>query len=141
MTTKAPNRYLLDAGILPLLLAGDARLKPLVQEMSDGRAEALASEVNLAEFYYKTCESRGREVAEHVYRRIRIMKELRSLSPDQELTKRTGQLKCTYRGKVSLADCFAAATAEREEAKLVTTDSELEKMARKEGIKTLFLAI
>ncbi len=141
MTTKAPNKYLLDAGIFPLLLAGDVRLKPLGQELNDGRAEVLASEVNLAEFYYKTCETRGREVAEILYRRIRIMKELRSLSPDEELTKRAGQLKCTYRGKVSLADCFAVATAECEEARLVTTDSELEKMARKEGIKTLLLAI
>ena len=134
MNTKAPNRYLLDAGIFPLLLGGDARLKPLGQELNDGRAEVLASEVNLAEFYYKTCENRGREVAEHLYRRIRLMKELRSLSPDEELTKRAGQLKCKYRERVSLADCFAVATAEREEAKLVTTDSELEKMARKEGI-------
>jgi predicted nucleic acid-binding protein len=132
---KIQNRYLFDAGIFPLILAGDANVKKFVEEISSGKAELLACEVNLAEFYAKTCEKKGRETADIHYLRIRYQPKITVISPDEELTKKAGLLKCKYRKKVSLADCYAAAVAAINRATLVTTDNSLVEMADLEKIQ------
>jgi predicted nucleic acid-binding protein len=71
----------------------------------------MACEINLAEFYAKTCEKKGREVAETYYLRIRYQPKMTIITPNDEITIGDGRLKCKYRGKVSLADCYAAASA------------------------------
>jgi len=133
---KPRNRYLLDAGIFPLILAGDANVKRFVEEIAFGRAEPLACEVNLAEFYAKTCEKKGKEVADLYYLRIRYQPNMTIIAPNEELTKTAAWLKCKYRGKVSLADCYAAAAASINEAILITTDTDLNKVANSENIAT-----
>jgi len=138
---KPRNRYLLDAGIFPLILAGDANVKRFVEEIASGRAEPLACEVNLAEFYAKTCEKKGKEVADIYYLRMRYQPNLTVISPDEELTRNAAWLKCKHRGKVSLADCYAAAAASMEEAILITTDTNLNKVANYENIATKIVPI
>jgi len=132
---KIQNRYLFDAGIFPLILAGDANVRKFVDEISSGKAELLACEVNLAEFYAKTCERKGRETADIHYLRIRYQPKITVISLDEELTKKAGQLKCKYRKKVSLADCYAAATAAINKAIIITTDNNLAEMANLEKIQ------
>ncbi len=39
---------------------GDERVKPYFDEIAKGRVQAYISDVNLAEYYYKTCEKLGR---------------------------------------------------------------------------------
>jgi len=138
---KPRSRYLLDAGIFPLILAGDANVKRFVEEIASGRAEPLACEVNLAEFYAKTCEKKGKEVADIYYLRIRYQPNMTIISPDEELTKRAAWLKCKHRGKVSLADCYAAASASTSEAMLITTDTGLSKVATSENITTKIVPV
>jgi predicted nucleic acid-binding protein len=138
---KPRNRYLLDAGIFSLILAGDSNVKRFVEEIASGRAEPLACEVNLAEFYAKTCEKKGRQVADLHYVRIRYQPNLTIITPNEELTKNAAWLKCKHRGKVSLADCYAAATASMEKATLITTDTELNKMANAENITTKIIPL
>jgi predicted nucleic acid-binding protein len=133
---KPRNKYLLDAGIFPLILAGDANVKHFVEEIASGRAELLACEVNLAEFYAKTCEKKGKEVADLYYLRIRYQPNISIITPNEELTKDAAWLKCKHRGKVSLADCYAAAAASINEAILITTDTSLHKVANSENIAT-----
>jgi len=133
---KPRSRYLLDAGIFSLILAGDNNVKRLVEEIASGRAEPLACEVNLAEFYAKTCEKKGKEVADIHYIRIRYQPTLTIITPNEELTKNAAWLKCKHRSKVSLADCYAAAAASMEKATLITTDTELNKVANSEKIAT-----
>jgi len=133
---KPRSRYVLDAGVFPLILAGDANVKRYVEEMASGRAEPLVCEVNLAEFYAKTCEKKGRDVADVYYLRIRYQPNIVIVAPDEELTRNAARLKCKHRGKVSLADCYAAAAASMNEAILVTTDASLGKMANSENITT-----
>jgi len=133
---KPRNRYLLDAGIFPLILAGDANVKRFVEEIASGRAEPLACEVNLAEFYAKTCEKKGKEVADIHYLRMRYQPNMTVISPNEELTRNAAWLKCKHRGKVSLADCYAAAVASTSEAILITTDTNLSKVANSENIAT-----
>ena len=133
---KPRNKYLLDAGIFPLILAGEANVKRFVEEIASGRAEPLACEVNLAEFYAKTCEKKGKEVADLQYLRIRYQPNITIITPNEELTKNAAWLKCKYRGKVSLADCYAAAAASISKATLITTDAILHKVANSENIAT-----
>jgi predicted nucleic acid-binding protein len=47
-----------------------------------------------------------------------------------------GRLKCKHRGKLSLVDCSAAAIAKIHNAKLITTDHDLAKVAKSEKIQT-----
>ena len=138
---KTQNRYLFDAGIFSLILAGDANVRKFVDEISSGKAELLACEVNLAEFYAKTCEKKGREIADIYYLRIRYQPKIMVISPDEELTKKAGQLKCKYRKKVSLADCYAAAVATINKAILITTDNNLTEMADLEKIQAKLIPI
>lgn len=128
------DRYLLDAGVFALIFAGEPTVKPLVEEIASGVAEALVCEVNLAEFYAKTCEKKGREVADIYYVRVRYQPNIVTVTPDEELTKKAGWFKCKYRGKASLADCYAATVALIAKATLVTTDENLYRVAESERI-------
>jgi len=138
---KIQNRYLFDTGIFSLILSGDSNVRKFVEEISSGKAELLACEVNLAEFYAKTCEKKGRETADIYYLRIRYQPKITVISPDEESTKKAGQLKCKYRKKVSLADCYAAATATINKAILITTDNNLTEMTNMEKIQAKLIPI
>jgi len=138
---KMRNRYLFDAGIFPLMLAGDSNVRKFIDEISSGKAELLVCEVNLAEFYAKTCEKKGRETADIHYLRIRYQPKITVISPDEELTRKAGQLKCKYRKKVSLADCYAAAVATINKAILITTDNNLTEMTNMEKIQAKLIPI
>jgi predicted nucleic acid-binding protein len=86
--------------------------------------EGYTCEVNIAEFYYKTCEKLGREVAEVRHASIRHS-EISILSIDERLTRVAGVLKCTHKGKLSLADAYIVAVAKALGGILVTTDSRI----------------
>jgi len=118
------KKYVIDTGVLLLHLIGDKRVKTYFNEISQGKAKAFVCEVNLAEYYYKICEKLGKDVAKIRYHQIRES-NLEIIATNEELTKKAGEKKCKYRGKLSLADCFTLALAEHEKATLLTTDSEL----------------
>lgn len=138
---KPRSRYLLDAGIFPLILAGNVNVKRFVDEIASGRAEPLVCEVNLAEFYAKTCEKKGRVVADVYYLRMRYQPSMRIITLDEELTRGAARLKCKHRSKVSLADCYAAIAASMNGAVLVTTDAGLHKVAASENIDAKIVPI
>ncbi len=121
------RRYVVDAGVLFLHFIDDERVRPYFDEVSQGRAQGFICDVNLAEYYYKTCEKLGKEVADVRYHQIRGS-DVGSIATDEELTMKSGEKKCKYRGKLSLADCFSLALSELKKATLLTTDSELAKV-------------
>lgn len=121
------KRYVIDAGVLSLHLIGDERVKPYLEEVAQGNAQASISDINLAEYYYKTCEKLGREIADLRYHQVRGA-DIESIATDEELTWKAGEKKCKYRGRLSLADCFSLALSELKKATLLTTDSELAKV-------------
>jgi predicted nucleic acid-binding protein len=96
----------------------------MFDEITSGRMEGYTCEVNIAEFYYKTCEKLGREVAEVRHASIRHS-EISILSIDERLTRVAGVLKCTHKGKLSLADAYIVAVAKALGGILVTTDSRI----------------
>jgi predicted nucleic acid-binding protein len=121
------KRYVVDAGVLSLHFIGDERVKPYFDEVAQGKAQAFISDVNLAEYYYKTCEKLGKDIANLRYHQVRES-DVESVATDEELTWKAGEKKCKYRGRLSLADCFSLALSELKNATLLTTDSELAKI-------------
>jgi predicted nucleic acid-binding protein len=118
-------RLVLDSGVLSLHFAGDSRLREFFDQISEENSTGLVSEVNLAEYFYKTCQKLGKETADSRYHMLRASKLL--IVNDEQLTRLAGLEKCRQRLDLSLADCFALALAKRESATLLTTDTELNK--------------
>lgn len=65
------SRYIFDAGVLFLYFAGNSKVRGYFEEANRGESEGFVSEVTLAEFYYKTAEEFGLEVAKIRYDSIR----------------------------------------------------------------------
>lgn len=116
----------LDAGTVSLFFAGDSRVAQYFTRIDQQKAAGLITEVNLAEYYYKTCQKLGRETADIRYFMLRNSRLL--TIGDENLTRLAGLEKCRQQLDLSLADCFALALAKRENAILLTTDSELRKV-------------
>ena len=113
--------YVFDAGVISLFYAGARGVKPYFDKVHSGRARGFVSEVNLAEFYYKTVEKVGMTTAELRYVQVRSSK-LRCVPTNEQTTRRAAVWKVERRG-LSLADCFALATREDKAEVLLTTDS------------------
>jgi len=134
------RNYTMDTGALFLYFAGGSRgekVKPYFAEVLSGKAKGIISEVTLAESFYKICQSMGIDVArvrDKIIRRSRF----RIVPPDETLSTFAGQLKCKYGDKISLADAFAAASAQVTKSKLVTTDEELARISEIESLLLKF---
>ncbi len=102
--------YVFDAGAISLYYAGTEAVKPYFVRVFSGRARGFVSEVNLAEFYYKTAEKKSTESAEAWYLQIRRSRKVK-------------------RKNLSLADCYALATREAMRAVLLTTDLTLKEVS------------
>ena len=126
----------LDAGVLTLHFAGDRRVKGYFEEIGEEQANGFVSEVNLAEYYYKTCRKLGRETADARFHMLRASKLV--ISSDEQLTRSAALEKCRQQLDLSLADCFALALAKRESAILLTTDMQLKNA---KGIQVKFFQV
>ncbi len=116
--------FVFDTGALSLFYADDERLRPLVDKIHGERAQGLLSSVTLCEFYYKTCQSLGRDVATLWSRQL--SERMQVVGADLELSLSAGLEKCRN-NKLSLADSYALALSKRVGGILLTTDSELAK--------------
>jgi predicted nucleic acid-binding protein len=118
--------FVLDAGAITLHFAGEPRLREYLQKVDRNEADGLMTEVNLSEYYYKTCRKLGKETADTRYLMLRTSR-IRTVH-DEALTREAGLEKCRQPFDLSLADCYALALVKREGGILLTTDSELHKI-------------
>jgi len=116
--------FVFDTGALTLMYADRQRLRSEVEEIQSGAAEALVSAVTLAEFFYKTCQTSGKDVA--TLRSQQVFDRMRVIQVGEELSKAAGFEKCRN-NKLSLADSFVLALAKAQGGMILTTDSELAK--------------
>ena len=123
MTAK---NVVIDTGVLTLFFSGEAAVRALFVDFERGRTNGYVTSVNLSEFYYKTCEKAGEDVAKLWYHQCREL--LQTLETDSQLCLFAGQEKCHQGGNLSLADCFALAAAKTLHGTLLTTDPELAKI-------------
>jgi len=115
-----------DAGVLTLHFVDDPRVEEYFRGVDEDRFSGYISSVNLAEFYYKTCQKLGRQAADTRYYQIR--RTLLHVVGDDDLPRTAGLEKCRQPLNLSLADCFALALARRQNGLLLTTDGELSKV-------------
>ncbi len=116
--------YVFDTGALSLFFSADERLRPLVERVQRGSADGFLSSVTLAEFFYKTCQTLGRDTATLWSRQLG--EKVQVLEADLELSLSAGLEKCKN-NNLSLADSYALAVTRRVHGTLLTTDSELAK--------------
>jgi predicted nucleic acid-binding protein len=119
------NNIVLDAGVFNLFFLRDERVLPYFRRISEGEALGNVAGINLAEFYYKTCQTLGRQTADTRYNMV-IESEIEVVN-DPGLDRLAGLEKCRRELNLSLADCYALTLTKRVNGLLLTTDSELGK--------------
>ena len=105
---------------------GYQKVKSLLTACRDQSATGYMNQINLGEVYYKTIRAVGIDRAkEFLENFLRLPIEI--ILPDSELIWAASEIKASY--SISYADCFAAATALRFGATLLTGDPEFKKLA------------
>jgi predicted nucleic acid-binding protein len=136
---------------LGVVLDSSAVVALLLDEPSAGEvgsmlesAEPRMSTTNAAEVVDVLIRKHGGD-PELVYSRVAELMSsvVKPVSPSLERSLRAGELRARHldrRGRLSLADCFALATAEEEGGSaILTTDRILADAARAEGIEVVLL--
>jgi len=88
----------------------------------------LMNEINLGETYYILAKERGIEKAEYFINTILPSLSIKSVSNNFQDVLQAARIKAEY--SIAYADCFAAATAIKAEASLVTGDPEFKKVQK-----------
>lgn len=117
------RNLVIDTGVLTLFFSGDQRVRPLFHDVETKRRNGYVTSVNLLEFYYKTCEKLGEDVAKLRYYQCRQLLEI--VETNSDLSLLAGKEKCHHGSNLSLADCFALAATISLNGMLLTTDPEL----------------
>jgi predicted nucleic acid-binding protein len=103
-------------------------VKPYLDRVSSGRASGAVSDLNLAEFYYRTGQKFGLQTADARLGLIRNSR-VESIPTDGKAVVSAGRWKLK-RPALSLADCFAMAALESSAEVLLTTEPGLKEAAK-----------
>lgn len=125
--TKQSSGYVFDTGTLTLHFAGGSqgeKVKSYFDQVLSGKKEGYISEVTMAEYFYKTCQKLGIDVASIRAKSIR-QSRIKVTPVDETISTIAGELKCRHADKISIADAFAVATAKTRKSELLTTDGAL----------------
>lgn len=129
MTTPSMKKILFDAhAILKWTQKekGYQKVKSLMIACSQDSAVGYMSQINLGEVYYKTIRAVGTERAKlflDTFYRLPVT----VVPPETELIWKASEIKAEY--SISYADCFAASTALKYNATIITGDQEFRKIA------------
>jgi len=104
---------------------GYQKVKSLLVACREQSALGYMNQINLGEVYYKTIRAVGLEEAKKFLENF-FRLPLSIIPPDSELIWKASEIKAEY--AISYADCFAAATALRYEAAILTGDPEFKKI-------------
>ena len=118
----------LDSYSLIAYLEGEAGSKKMIEIIKSARdswQDLLMSVVNWGEVFYITMRESGREKAVETAHLVSTL-PIEIIDADMELTRLAAEIKSE--GKMSYADCFAAALARQRKAELVTGDAEFKEI-------------
>lgn len=104
---------------------GYQKVKALLVECRNQTATGYMNQVNVGEVYYKTIRAVGLQEAKKFLENF-FRLPISLILPDSNLIWKAAEIKAEY--SISYADCFAAATAQRYEAILLTGDPEFKKI-------------
>jgi len=129
--------YVLDAGFIALYFAGREDTRKYVDEIYKGISKAYICEVNLAEFLYNYSRVFGWEAA-LVKNKLLRNSPIEIVGVGEDLTLSAAKIKLKNYEKLSLADCYLVALAEKLKATILTTDPTLRNV---EKIKVKYFKI
>jgi PIN domain nuclease of toxin-antitoxin system len=113
-------RYVLDACAIISLIKNEDGALIVRQALEADNNVCFVHAVNLCEVYYDCLRCHGKNPAEQLLANLIEAGLVVRNDMDMDFWKAAGTLKA--RGRISLADCFAVALAEREDAVLLTSD-------------------
>jgi predicted nucleic acid-binding protein len=113
-------RYVLDACAIISLIKNEDGALIVGQALEADNNVCFVHALNLCEVYYDCLRRHGKEPAEQLLANLINAGLVVRDDMDLDFWKNAGTLKA--RGRISLADCFAVALAEREDAVLLTSD-------------------
>ena len=104
---------------------GYQKVKSLLIDCRNQTAIGYMNQINLGEVYYKTIRAVGlREAKNFLENFLRL--PITTIPPDSELIWKASEIKAEH--SISYADCFAAATALRYQAAILTGEPEFKKI-------------
>lgn len=104
---------------------GYQKVKSILVDCRNGSAEGYMNYLNLGEVYYMSIRRAGVDKAD-VFRQNFLRLPVQLILPDNALIWKASEIKAAH--PVSYADCFAAATALRYDASILTGDPEFKKL-------------
>ena len=122
--------YVLDASAVLSLLTGEAgadRIERLLREADRLRTPLLASVANWGEVFYLSWQRHGEQSAREALGDLSQL-PIRILPVDLTQAMKAAELKAIH--KIPYVDCLAAALANLQQATLVTSDRDFEKLGR-----------
>ncbi len=115
-----------DTGALSLYFADNKELKEYMRKIVSKKIKGYVPRLILAEFFYKTCQKLGKEIAQIrlvALRQAPIIEE----SLDEVDVFGVGMLKIKH-SNLSLADCVLIQLGKRHHATILTTEKEITKI-------------
>ena len=120
------RKILFDTGFFHVYFSGlNEEAKKAVVEVYTSKSLGYTLDLNLVEFLYTYGKLKGIEEA-NVRLSLILNSPIKIVSTNKGLALRAGELKVKYQN-LSIVDCFLVAFAEKENAAIYTTDSEMEK--------------
>ena len=132
-----PKQVVLDSFALMSFFQnekGADAVREMILDSVEGKIELSICTVNLGEVWYAVARKISIERADALLNEIQNM-PIEIVDADWELTRQAAEYKMT--GKISYADCFAAALSKIRKAELVTGDDEFKKLQAEIKIKWL----
>ena len=120
-------RKVLDSFALLAYLQGEGGSSTVKEALASSDAGLAMNEINVGEVYYILARGRGRDQADFFLNAVLPNLPLRVCKIDFHDVIEAARIKAGH--AISYADCFAVATARRENAALLTGDPELETVA------------
>ncbi|WP_236749056.1 PIN domain-containing protein [Acidianus manzaensis] len=122
---KKKEKVIIDTGVLVnYFLKKEEKYRKIINEIYSEK-EGLTLYLNLTELYYVLGRIIGKEASSTVLSLIK-KSPIKILSINENLSIRAGELKLSY-DFLSIVDSYLVALAEREKAKILTTDSSIAK--------------
>jgi predicted nucleic acid-binding protein len=117
--------FVFDANALIAYLEDEPGAELVEQLLGDLTNTSFVHAINLCEVYYGARREHGEEAAQSAIAELRSAGLSEAQDMDEAIWHEAGRLKADYR-RISLADCFCAALANRVGGELVTADREYE---------------